>query len=46
MAVHGESGKQDLPGKSGTLEKGSGKFSSIMLSSSAKMHPTDHMSIE
>lgn len=46
ISVSGDKGKHDLPGKSGTLEKGSGKFYVIMLNSSAKMHPTDHMSIE
>ena len=46
IAVPGERGQHDLPGKSGTLEKASGKFYSIILNSSAKMQPTDHISME
>ena len=45
IAESGERGQHDLPGKSGTLEKASAKFFSIILNSSAKMQPTDHISI-
>jgi len=41
----GDKGKHDFPGKSGCLSMNVGAFSFIIPSSSANMHPTDHMSI-
>ena len=40
LALAGESGKQEVPGKSGALSKKVGAFSLIIFRSSAKIHPT------
>jgi len=41
----GDKGKQLFPGNKGYLSNMVAKFSLIMLISSAKIHPTDHISI-
>jgi hypothetical protein len=45
LFLSGERGKQELPGKSGLRSKKVGAFSFSMFYNSAKMQPTDHISI-
>ena len=46
LALAGDKGKQEDPGKRGDLSKKVGAFSFIIFKSSPKIHPTDHTSIE
>lgn len=45
LALAGDRGKQDDPGKSGDLSKNVGAFSFIIFNNSPKIHPTDQTSM-